>query len=581
MSLDGFVLNALVQELNTELMGLRCEKIHQPNRHTVTLLLAGTGKKHRLVVSIDPQWPRLMLSSEAWVNPPSPPFFCLMLRKYLAGARLTELAVIGFERVVTATFSGRDELGNTATYRLMIELTGRHSNVVLVGPGGTVIDALTRVSINLSSVRAVLPGLRYESPPGQGRISPLSVDGEYLYGIAKESAEPVHKLLRTGIQGVSQLLANELASRLTPKAEGRDLSRPEWEQVAASVRQLALAASAGEIRTGYLYRYDKTLFHILPLTHLEVPGEIVCGVNSLVTGAFLSANQGEQRESLRLSLRKVTAASLAKIERRMQALRGDLLKSEGREEFRRFGDLLYSNLGTQRIEEGQAVVIDYYDESLPEVRVPLDPKLGLAENARQYYRQYARAQSARQHALERLHNDTVHLQYLETLLYSIDTATDAETLREIGAEMCAMGLMPAAATAKRQAVAPSAPRTFVCSQGVSISVGRTNLQNELLVRQAHPEHCWLHVQKAPGSHVLIHSTATPSEATLRYAANLAAYYSTLQASTNVPVDYTLRKFVKRPAHARPGYVIYDHQRTLYVKQPCAPEDYQQSSTSST
>ncbi|MBT9156305.1 MAG: hypothetical protein DDT37_01290 [Firmicutes bacterium] len=581
MSLDGFVLNALVQELNTELVGLRCEKIHQPTRHTVTLLLSGTGKKHRLVISADPLWPRLMLTSEAWVNPPSPPFFCLMLRKYLTGARVTELSVTGFERVVTATFSGRDELGNTANYRLMVELTGRHSNAVLVAPNNTVLDALTRVSINLSSVRAVLPGLRYELPPAQGRISPLSVDGDYLFHAAKESAFPVYKLLRTSIQGVSQLLANELAYRHAPNAQASDLDSLEWEQIAVHVRQLALSASAGEILAGHVYRSGKTHFHVLPLTHLQVPGQLVCGINSLVAGAFLSANRGEQLESLRLSLRKVAAASLAKTERRMQALRGDLQKNESREESRRFGDLLYANLGAQRVEAGEAVVIDYYHENMPEVRIPLDPKRSFAENARQYYKQYTRAQSASRHATERLHNDVVYLDYLETLLYSIDTAPDTTTLREIGAEMCTVGLMPVATTAKRQAPAPSVPRKFICPEGMSISVGRTNLQNDVLVREAHPEHCWLHVQKAPGSHVLIHTTRAPSEATLHYAANLAAYYSKLRASANVPVDYTLRKFVKRPPHARPGYVVYERQRTLYVKRPTAPEDTQQDSNSNT
>ncbi|MBS3984622.1 MAG: NFACT family protein [Selenomonadales bacterium] len=581
MSLDGFVLNALVHELNAELVGLRCEKVHQPTRNTATLLLTAKGKKHRLVISADPAWPRVLVSPAAWENPPSPPFFCLMLRKYLTGARLTKLSVAGFERVVTAAFLGRDELGNAATYRLMIELTGRHSNAVLVGPAGTVIDALTRVSMNLSSVRAVMPGLHYDPPPTQGRVSPESVTGEYLHLAASESEDPVHKVLYTNIQGVSGLLANELAYRYAPNAKARDLNLPEWELIAAQVRELAHAAGAGEVRAGYIYRADKARFHILPLTHLGTPGEEILGINALVAEALLFSNQSEQLAALRGSLRRLVAAALAKTERRIQALRGDLLKSEGSEKLRRFGDLLYANLGTQRLEGGEAVVIDYYDESMPEVRIPLDAKLSFADNAKQYYRQYARAQSTTQHAEERLRRDLSHLAYLETLLYGIDAAPDVETLHEISLEIGAMGLMPATAAAKRQATAPSLPRKFTCPDGVSISVGRTNTQNDRLVREAHPEHIWLHVQKAPGSHVLIHSTAGASETTLHYAANLAAYYSTLRASTNVPVDFTQRKFVKRPKEAPPGYVIYEQQRTLYVRQPTAPLDDQQDSNSST
>jgi predicted ribosome quality control (RQC) complex YloA/Tae2 family protein len=504
-----------------------------------------------------------------------------MLRKYLTGARLTELSVAGFERVITAAFSGRDELGDAATYRLMIELTGRHSNAVLVGPTGTVIDALTRVSINLSSVRAVMPGLRYDPPPAQGRVSPESVTGEYLHLAAKESADPVPKVLCTNVQGVSGLLANELAYRHAPKAKACDLNLSEWEQIAAEVRELSHAAGAGEIRAGYIYRTDKARFHILPLTHLHTPGEQILGINSLVAEAFLFSDQCEQLAALRKSLRKSAAAALAKTERRIQAQRGDLLKSEGSEDFRRFGDLLYANLGTERLEGGEAVVIDYYDESMPEVRIPLDAKLSFADNAKHYYRQYARAQSTAQHAAERLRRDLSYLAYLETLLYGIDAAPDVETLREISLEMGTMGLMPTTATAKRPATAPNLPRKFTCPDGVSIWVGRTNTQNDRLVREAHPEHIWLHVQKAPGSHVLIHSTAAVSETTLHYAANLAAYYSSLRASTNVPVDFTLRKFVKRPKEAPPGYVVYEQQRTLYVRQPTAPLGDQQDSKSST
>jgi len=580
MSLDGFVLNALVRELHTELVGLRCEKIHQPSRHALTLLMGAKGKRHRLVISVDPRWPSIMLSKQSLENPPSPPFFCLMLRKYIQGSRLTELSMDGFERVVTATFSGRDDLGNPAAYRLVLELTGRHSNTVLLSPNGTVIDALTRVSMNASPSRVLLPGLRYESPPSQDRISPLTISGDTLFAAARGSDIPVHKLLATQIQGMSQLLASELAFRFAPKAvRACDLESVECEHIADSVRQLACTASSGCVREGYIYSPPKARFHIVPLTHIGI-GECIQGINALVTTAFTLSNRSEQLETLRLTLQKATTAACSKTERRMHALQQDLTKCEGRDELKQQGDLLYANIGMHRIEGGEAIVVNYYDDNMPEVRIPLDKRLSFADNARQYYRQYARAQSTERHAKERLQSDAVWLDYLQTLLMSIDLAEDVGTLREIEGEMRTTGVIPATTAPKKQPPS-SGPLDFIGPHGIGISVGRNNLQNDALVRESHPDNYWLHVQKAPGSHVLVRSTSAISDATLLYAANLAAFYSSLRASTNVPVDYTLRKYVKRPSHARPGYVIYDHQRTLYIKQPAPPEMVQHGSKSST
>lgn len=571
LSLDGFVLNALVNELNREFSGARIEKIHQPHPHTLTILLGGKGKKQRLISSVDPQLPKFLVSTEQHENPLTPPFFCLLLRKFIEGARLETLAMDGFERVITANIAGRDELGNPALYRLMVELTGRHSNIVLVSPDGVIIDAIKRVSLSLSALRPLLPGLRYELPPAQERISPLTITGEEIFLATQGSGRAIHHVLSELTQGLSQLLAREIAYRLSlQNVRAEEVSLKQCRELAAIINRLAASARGGDIAYGHLYRGEKTLFHVFPLSHLGRQGEIVQGVNNLVATALAVSNRNQQEELLRQRLRKAVHTLLEKIQRKILALEEDIRSSQERDIYKRFGDLLYANMGTHRIDSGDAVVTDFYHEELPEVRIPLDPKLSFADNAKAYFKKYTRALSAEKHAIGRIQESREQADYLERLASTIELADDVATLREIEVEMQEMGLTPKATQIKKAQPVQAGPLQFTSPDGLSVLVGRNNLQNDRLVRLAQPDNLWFHVQKAPGSHVLVQATTLVPESTILFAANLAAYYSSQRESANVPVDYTERRNLRRPAGAKPGYVIYENQKTIYIRRPEKP-----------
>ncbi|KAF0197994.1 MAG: fibronectin-binding A domain protein [Bacillota bacterium] len=577
MSLDGFVLNAHCLELNATYRGAKLEKVHQPTANTLTLQLSSAGKRHRLVASVDPQLPRLVVSSEQLDNPHTPPFFCLLLRKHIEGSRLERISMPGFERVIFLDFASRDELGNPATFRLCVELTGRHSNIILTRDNAVIVDAIKRISLNTSTTRPLLPGLKYELPPTQDKQDPRSIGAKDI--MERLSLKAVPSILSDTVQGLSQLLAREIAHR--HDLIGLPSTEVTLKQATAMVNEighLASRATTESIHSGYIYRGDKVLFHVFPLTHLNIDPLQVEGINATIALALGTATATQSTEVLRQRLRKTIHTHTEKNVRKTAALNEDIRLSQQRDEFKRYGELLYANIGTCKITGAFAEVTDFYSESLERVHIPIDPKLGHTDNAKAYFKRYNRALNTEKHGLERLKDTSAQQEYLLTLETSIEHAEELSTLREIEAEMREQGLMPKApvvAYKKRVAPASTGPRRFVSPDGLSIEVGRNNLQNEQLVKQASPSDVWLHVQKAPGSHVLIHAQGDVPESTLLFAANLAAYYSSQRSSALVPVDYTERKHVKRPNGAKPGFVIYENQQTIYVRNPKEPEAKQE------
>ena len=343
--------------------------------------------------------------------------------------------------------------------------------------------------------------------------------------------------------------------------------------VVNEISHLASLATTESLHSGYIYRGDKVLFHVFPLSHLNIEPLQVEGINATIALALGTATATQSLDVLRQRLRKIIHTHTEKSVKKAVALNEDIRLSQQRDDFKRYGELLYANIGTCKITGTFAEVTDFYSESLERIQVPIDPKLGHTDNAKAYFKRYNRALNTEKHGLERLKETKAQQEYLLTLETSIEHAEELNTLREIEVEMREQGLMPKAPivkSKKRVEPALTGPRRFVSPDGFSIEVGRNNLQNEQLVKQASPSDLWLHVQKAPGSHVLIHSQGEVPESTLIFAANLAAYFSSLRSSALVPVDYTARKHVRRPNGAKPGYVIYENQQTIYVREPKEP-----------
>jgi len=477
----------------------------------------------------------------------------------------------GFERVVYLDFAGRDELSNPAVFRLCVELTGRHSNIILTHSNGVIIDALKRISLSTSAARPLLPGLKYELPPSQEKLDPRSITANTLE--QRLSSKAVPNMLSEQVQGLSQLLAREIAYRHgVAHMQATQLGRAELNDLVTEINTLALAATTTEQPSGYVYVGEKVLFHVFPLSHLETIPLQIDGVNSTIAQALSTATTTQASETLRQKMRRAINTYLEKNERKIAALQEDIATSLRRDDYKRYGELLYANIGTCVINGQFAEVTDFFSEGLERVSIPIDPKFGPTDNAKAYFKRYNRALNTEKHSRERLIESVAQQEYLLTLATSLEQAEDLLSLREIEDEMRQQSLISkSAASTKKRIIESSGPRRFVSPDGLQISVGRNNTQNELLVKEASSNDLWMHVQKAPGSHVLISAKGEVPDRTLDFAANLAAYYSSLRASSLVAVDYTERKNVRRPNGAKPGYVVYENHRTIYVREPREPE----------
>lgn len=569
MNMDGFILKALVQELANALKGQRIEKIHQPNSHNLMFQLA----KQRLSINTDPQNPYIVIGGPRLENPQAPPFFCLMLRKHLTNARITEVAMPDFERIVAIECLSRDELGEPCAVSLMIELTGRHGNVLLVNQSGIILDALRRVPLGNTATRPVFPGLRYELPPEQAKILPRELMEVDLAALAQSQDMSVAQFVSTNIQGVSLVLSKEIAHRLDMKGVCREIEPSRWREVQMFVTALAESCSMGEIGSAYLSNSPgKQQLHIIPLTHLGESTE-VAGINNTIADQLNEAHARHAKEQLRNKLERSVNGHLKKLWRLSEALTRDLASTHGKDKDKRYGELLYANLGQCKIVADVAMVTDYYDNAMPEVAIPIDPHRSISDNAKAYFRKYEKAVGRETYAKNRFQETLQQEAYLQGLIMNIGQADDLATLQEIEVEMTEQELLPRPAEAKKgsrsgqeakKKVAGS-PREFISPDGFRILVGRNNLQNDWILKSAKPSDLWFHVQKAPGSHCLVQVDGPVPVSTIEYAAGLAARFSSMCESSSVPVDYTERRNVKRPRGAKPGFVIYERQQTVLVK----------------
>ncbi len=564
MAYDGLTMAAIAAELNAW-RDARVERVFQPETATLNLLLHhGQQGKGRLVISAAPNSPRVHLTEHKQDNPLTPPMFCMLLRKHLEGAKLLQVEQLGLERVLTIYFSGKDELGNQITYRLIAEIMGRHSNIVLVGPKNKVIDAIVRVPPAMSSVRIMLPGITYEYPGHQARTDTLHLTSAHdLQAALQEDNSPLNKALVHRLTGISPLLATELLTRaqlplgITPS----DMTPNAWEQLwreiadlQAMVQQARFTPSIADSQYGALL-----------LTHLNAkpwPG----GMSSLVDQ---EVQQGQQEATLLQAKRHLASTvkqHLQKGERKLGNQEQELSAMQKDLELRLLGELILANMHLIKPKAKVAQVVNYYAQDLTNVTIELDPSLDASQNAQRYFKRYERARKGIPIVEKNIAATRQTIQYLQSLQDSLQRADSLELVKEIEAEMQQSGLLRSVKQGKKkEKQQPSAPLRFQSPSGREILVGRSNLQNERLLRSAGPDDWWLHTKDIPGSHVLIKGGDEPDAPTLEMAAQLAAYYSQARQGSKVPVDYTRRRHVKKPSGSPPGFVIYTEQRTVLVE----------------
>lgn len=574
MALDGAFLSCLRRELESELTGTRVDKIHQPSREELVFWMRGINGHRKLLFSSRVQAPRVHFTEYLPENPAQPPMLCMLFRKHLTGARFLGIRQCGLERVLYFDFEALNELGDRVKLTLAAELMGRNSNLILIAENGRIVDAVRRVDFDSTSARPILPGLPYEAPPQtDGRTDFFAVSAaEAADLIRKAENMPLSTAVNKTLLGLSPLLCREVSYLVTRgrDTEPQDLSPYECEKLTAALEKIKTAAECGKSYVPYLISNNKNIpleYSFLPITQYGLDA-IGCEVENLSTLLDRFYAEKEQAERIRRSssdILRVLSSSSDRILRKIANQKQDLLRSAKREQKREWADLINANLHLIPHGAEQATVINYFDPECAAITIPLDPSKSAAQNAQKYYKEYRKAQTAERVLVEQIEAGEEELRYLDSVLDALSRAVTVRELDELRTELAGSGYLRLQ-KGGRKPPAPLGALEFVSSDGFRIRVGRNNIGNDkLTLRDSRGCDIWFHTKNIPGSHtVVVTEGAQVPERTLREAAVLAATFSKASDSAQVPVDYTPIKFVRKPAGAKPGRVIYDHQQTVYV-----------------
>ena len=568
MPLDAISLRALVEELRPQLLNLRIDKVQQPARDQVVLLLRGNK---RLLLNAGANAPRLQLTNLLRDNPAEPPMFCMLLRKHLVGARVADITQPGLERLVRMELDVTDDFGQPGRRTLVLEAMGRRSNLILLDGEGRVIDCMRRVDAEMSAARQVLPGLFYEQPASTGRL-PFLEETEEGFREKLSQVNPevqLDRFLLDAYFGIAPLMARELAFRACGETDGRlcGLDADARERFEAAFFQFAGNVNANNF-TPILLKRDGVPFEFSALqVHqygLAAETEVFESFSALLDSFYEAKEKQERVRQRGADLIRTATTARDRVRRKLALQEKDYAATQERDALRLSGDLITANL--YRMERGARKLVcqNYYDENLAEVTIPLDPLLTPQQNAAKYYKRYTKAKTAEKYLREQMALARRDLSYLESILQEIDQAESEQDFMDIRSEMRDAGFIRK--QGKKVPQRPSKPREFRTSGGFRVLVGRNNRQNDkLTLKDADYRDLWFHVQKLHGSHaILVTNGREPGDQDITEATILAAYFSQAKDSANVPVDCTQVKNVKKPAGARPGMVIYTTYRTVNV-----------------
>ena len=563
MPLDAICLQGVVGELAPQLTGSRIEKIQQPARDQIILLLRGS---RRLFLNAGANQPRIHLTEQLRDNPSQPPMFCMLLRKHLSGGIIESVRQEPLERVVTLTVLASDEMGERSRFTLVWEGMPRRANLILCDRDGRIIDCLRRVDLEAEQDRQVLPGLFYRLPTRQDKRSPLSVTEEEFAALLGRAAPdaPLDGWLLDTFTAISPLVARELTVRAcgstdAPVSQGNAL----WDVFSRWQRGVN-----ENTFTPTLIKRNGSLadFTYGPVTQYGTYAEteVYDSFSHLLDDFYEKREQAERMKQKGRDLLKTATTARDRVRRKLAAQEKELAACLDRDHLRICGELITANL--YRMERGQSRLTaqNYYDENCADVDIPLDVRLSPQENAARYFKQYAKAKTAEKYLTAQLQRGREELQYLESVLQELAQAESEQDFNDIRTELTDGGYLRGRGKKQPGFQRASKPREFRSSAGLRILVGRNNRQNDrLTTKDADKRDIWLHTQKIHGSHVILCTGgAEPDEQSLMEAASLAAYFSQAQGSTKVPVDYTPVKFVKKPAGAKPGMVVYTTYQTM-------------------
>lgn len=574
MSFDGIVVKSLVGELREKLIDSKIDKVYQPEKDEVCLKIRSKEGACKLLLSASASHPRVYIANKyEKTNPKKAPVFCMTLRKYIQGGVIVGIDQVGFERIIKISVESYDELREKTCKDLYIEIMGKHSNIILVSDlEGKVIDSIKRVPLSVSRARQVLPGVSYELPPSQDKLNPLDIiDVDKFTLRINRSKGPVFKAIYGNILGLSPLVAREICVRvgLEANTEVEDLSNEDIRSLVDCINTIFDDLDKNKVYPSIIIdkKRDKIVeFSSIRLSQYKDLTEIYDdSISTIIEDYYLAKDKKDRINQRASSMKKNLSLKLDRVKHKIDKQMIELKESENADKYRIKGELITSYI--YMIKEGMdKVVLENFYDNNKEIEIDLRVNLSPSENAQKYFKKYNKLKNAGEEISKQMVINIQEKEYLENTLLSIENCDDAKELKEIREELIREGYIKSYKMPKKDNKPGTDMRKFRSYHGKLIIVGKNNKQNDYLtLRLADNEDLWFHTKDIPGSHVLIKSAGmTVTDEELIEAATLAAYYSKARMSSNVPVDYTMRKNVKKPSGAKPGMVIYEKNKTIYV-----------------
>ncbi|MDR1913294.1 MAG: NFACT family protein [Clostridiales bacterium] len=576
--MDGFLIASVVNEIRDKLLDGRVDKVLQPESDEIIWAIRAKGSNYKLRMTASASQPRAHLTGLSKENPFTPPMFCMIMRKHLTGGRIVKIIQPRFERIIEIHVESRNEMRDLSIKRCVIEIMGKHSNIILLDHNGKVLDAIKHISFDKSSARQILPGLIYVPPPGD-KLNPLDMDkdkflnlfpDEHFYNDKKTCQE-----IFMSFNGINPRVSADLCERVSVAADTRisQISDEQKNSLYCSFNTLMDTVRNGkfdnrlildskgnpiEISCIYMERYKNS-----PRKDFESPSEMI---ESFVTERDRLYRINQKTADLRKQVKAAVERCVKKADIHRRTI--DEIKDRATQKV--MGELLTANIYAFQKGMTYFTALNYYEEGSPEVTIPLQADLTPAENAQWYFKKYNKAKRTFAALQDQIKNNNKDLEYLLSVQNSIDSAVDESDIADIREELIESGFLkknrglnPGGSNSKSR---KSKPLKYVSSDGFDIYVGKNNKQNdELTLRVAEPEDMWLHTKSIPGSHVIIRANGRAvSDTAITEAAILAAFFSKGKNSSQVPVDYTLKRYVKKPNGARPGMVIYENNKTAFI-----------------
>lgn len=556
MAFDGLFTRAMTKELSETLIGGRINKIQQPYKNEMVITVRAKGKNHKLLLSAHPSYSRVQLTEESYSSPDEPPMFCMMMRKHLDRAIVQNIYQSGLDRIVIFELKGRDELGDESIKLLIMEIMGRHSNIILVDQANDkIIDSIKHIPASVNSYRTVLPGGTYIFPPAQNKLNPLEAGTEDVMRNIDFNSGKIDRQIVQQFAGISPLFAKEITFRcgMINRSTLPPVFLEIMEQVNSHQYHYTITSSGG-----------KSAFYLQPLTHMKGESKPFSTLSSMLDSFYFGKAERDRVKQQAMDLERLMKNEKEKNEKKIIKLEATLDKAEQADKLQLLGELLTANMHLVKRGMKEVSVVNYYDTEGGTVSIPLDPRKGPSENAQSFFTKYQKAKKSISVVKQQIQQAKEEITYFDGLLQQLSSAS-VEDIDEIRDELIEEGYIRRRQNRSRKKPAgkPAVER-YEASDKTEILVGKNNKQNDYLTNKlARRDEIWLHTKDIPGSHVVIRST-DPTDETILEAAMLAAYFSKARDSSSVPVDYTKVRHVKKPNGAKPGFVIYDQQKTVYV-----------------